>query len=165
VSALSDCERIHDGLLAEPVNALSSFAYIAAGVWVWRRDRPAGAALVVAGAGSVAYHGFGGGVAHVWHDASIVVLGAVVAASSRRIWRGVRVRPVLAACTVGVFGVALPLQLFGRTGGPLCRPDSLLQAHAGWHVLTATALACAFTVARDGNRRSVPGVYRPGAVR
>lgn len=25
----------------------------------------------------------------------------------------------------------------GRTGGPLCRPDSVLQAHAVWHVLSA----------------------------
>jgi hypothetical protein len=28
-----------------------------------------------------------------------------------------------------------------RTGGLLCRPDSLLQPHALWHLLTATAMA------------------------
>lgn len=28
-----------------------------------------------------------------------------------------------------------------RTGGPLCQPDSLLQGHGLWHLLTATALA------------------------
>jgi hypothetical protein len=31
-------------------------------------------------------------------------------------------------------------QAFGRTGGPWCRPDSLFQPHALWHVLTAGAL-------------------------
>lgn len=31
--------------------------------------------------------------------------------------------------------------LLGRTGGPLCRPDSLLQPHALWHLLTAVAMA------------------------
>lgn len=36
--------------------------------------------------------------------------------------------------------VGLAAQVFGRTGGPWCRPDSLLQPHALWHVLTAGAL-------------------------
>ena len=27
--------------------------------------------------------------------------------------------------------------LFGRTGSPVCDPDSPLQPHGGWHVLTA----------------------------
>ncbi len=34
----------------------------------------------------------------------------------------------------------LALQVNGRTGRPWCRPDSLLQAHAGWHLLSAAAL-------------------------
>jgi hypothetical protein len=29
----------------------------------------------------------------------------------------------------------------GRTGGPLCDPDSVLQGHAAWHLLSAAALA------------------------
>jgi len=43
---------------------------------------------------------------------------------------------MLAALAVGV-----PAYLLGRTGGPLCRPDSLLQPHALWHLLTAVAMA------------------------
>ena len=74
---MGDCERFHDGLVAEPVNALSSLAYIAAGAYVWRRNRPAGAALVAVGAGSLAYHGPGGTLARVLHDGAIVVLVAV----------------------------------------------------------------------------------------
>ncbi|HET8931400.1 MAG TPA: hypothetical protein VFN21_12145 [Acidimicrobiales bacterium] len=30
--------------------------------------------------------------------------------------------------------------LFGRTGGPLCRPDSIWQAHAAWHTAMAVVL-------------------------
>jgi hypothetical protein len=49
---------------------------------------------------------------------------------------------MLAALAVGV-----TVYLLGRTGGPLCRPDSLLQPHALWHLLTAVAMA-AWTVDR-----------------
>ena len=31
--------------------------------------------------------------------------------------------------------------VLSRTGAPLCRPDSLLQGHALWHVLTAVGAA------------------------
>jgi len=43
---------------------------------------------------------------------------------------------MLAALAVGAAAY-----LAGRTGGPLCRPDSLLQPHALWHLLTAVAMA------------------------
>jgi hypothetical protein len=141
-----DCERASDGWLDEPVNALSSVAYVVAGVWMWRRDRWQGAALVAVGAGSVAYHGFGGTMARWLHDATIAALAVVLVAAAGRIARGARTRPRLAGIAVAAFAVALPLQVFGRTGGPLCRPDAVLQAHAGWHVLTAVAIACAFAI-------------------
>ena len=38
------------------------------------------------------------------------------------------------------FLVGAAAHLLGRTGGPLCRPDSLAQPHALWHVLTALTL-------------------------
>jgi hypothetical protein len=43
-----------------------------------------------------------------------------------------------AAVPLGVMAVAA--QVLGRSGGPWCRPDSLLQPHAVWHVLTAALL-------------------------
>jgi len=43
---------------------------------------------------------------------------------------------VLTALAVGLIAY-----LLGRTGGPLCRPESLLQPHALWHLLTAVAMA------------------------
>jgi hypothetical protein len=39
-----------------------------------------------------------------------------------------------------LFAAGLAFHVAGRTGGPLCRPDSPLQAHAAWHVLSAAAL-------------------------
>jgi hypothetical protein len=143
---VADCERLHDGLFDQPVNTLSSTAYVAAGIVAWRHDRTQGAALIAVGVGSVAYHGFGGTLARWLHDATMLLLAIVVALAARRIVRGARARPGLAAFGAAAFAIAVVLQLFGRTGGALCRPDSLLQAHAGWHVLTATALAIAFIV-------------------
>ena len=39
---------------------------------------------------------------------------------------------------IALGGVAF---LLGQTGSPLCRPDSLFQWHALWHVLVAVSLA------------------------
>jgi hypothetical protein len=39
-----------------------------------------------------------------------------------------------------LFAAGLALHVAGRTGRPLCRPDSPLQAHAAWHALSAAAL-------------------------
>jgi len=64
----SDCEHLRDGVLAQPVNALSSAAFVLAGgvVAAWASARPdlrhdlaAGLSvgLVAAGLGSIDYHG------------------------------------------------------------------------------------------------------------
>ena len=61
----SDCERIVGAALAQPVLAVTSLAYVAAGMavlcWAMRLRAPlagaAGVALVAVGAGSFAYHG------------------------------------------------------------------------------------------------------------
>jgi hypothetical protein len=159
---MADCEAFHDGLVAQPVNAVSSLAYVAAGAWVWREDRPRGTALMAVGAGSLAYHARGGTASHVLHDGTIAVVAAVVAASIPSIVRGAQARPRVAVLTIGAIALAIPLQLFGRTGGPLCRPESVLQAHAGWHVLTAAALGGALVLSRRGAqlaRRRVDGVH------
>jgi hypothetical protein len=159
---MADCERINDGLLAEPVNALSSLAYVAAGLWTWRNDRPRGAALVAVGLGSVAYHARGGTAARWLHDVTIVVVAAVVAASAPQILRGARERPRVAAAAIGAFALALPFQLLGRTGGSWCDPDLVLQPHAGWHVLTATALAAVLVLARSADYRAAPASSSAG---
>lgn len=142
----SDCERIVDGALAQPVLTVTSLAYVAAGLAVLglaaRRRAPlaavAGATVVAVGVGSVAYHGpqpSWAGAAHDWPIVALAVVYAVglIVSARRSTW--------LAAA--GVMAVALAAYAAGRTGSPLCRPDSLWQYHGAWHVLSAVAAAIA----------------------
>jgi hypothetical protein len=164
-----DCERLHDGLVAQPVNTASALAYLAVGAWVagralragdggrplhGRRTRLAfGVAVAAAGIGSVDYHGVGSPAARWLHDGSLYLVVGMVAwrEAARRLGRvrptpGGRVayRAALAATAAGA-----ACWWAGRTTGPWCDPDSLLQPHAAWHLLGAAALACWATAALD----------------
>lgn len=134
----SDCEALRDGWLGQPVNALSSVAYVVAGVYVLRRGGPRTTALALAtvGVGSVLYHGPMPPGAGLAHDGSIVALAATVPFAWRRY--SLR-RPPPAAVVAGA--AAIVVNVVTRTGAPLCRPGSLLQGHAAWHILTAIAIA------------------------
>jgi hypothetical protein len=55
---------------------------------------------------------------------------------------------------VAALAVGVAAYLLGRTGGPLCRPESLLQPHALWHLLTAVAMAA---WAADRTAHPTPG--------
>jgi hypothetical protein len=91
-----------------------------------------------------------------WYAAVLAVLGPLLAALPRA------TLPVTATLAVagggaetaarragapavpvayGALAVAAAAHLAGRTGSPLCRPDSGWQWHAAWHVLSALALA------------------------
>ena len=135
----ADCELVGNGWLAQPVNAWSSLAYLAAAGWVVRRRRDAvallgaAAALVLVAVGSFAYHGPQPGWGEAVHDVSIVALVAVVVVAVHR----ARWRPPPLALVALVVGAGL--YLLGRTDGPLCSPSSVVQLHAGWHVATAVA--------------------------
>jgi len=48
---------------------------------------------------------------------------------------------------------AVAVFLLGRTGGPLCDPDSVFQGHGVWHLLSATAITLYF-VATSGARQN-----------
>jgi hypothetical protein len=63
------------------------------------------------------------------------------------------------AAVVATLAVRVATYLLGRTGGPLCRPDSLLQPHALWHLLTAAAMAAwaADRIAHPTPTRTAPG--------
>ncbi|MEO3759269.1 hypothetical protein ABGB19_13405 [Mycobacterium sp. B14F4] len=147
----SDCERIADAALAQPVLALTSLAYVAAGVtaliWFGRAraalSAAAGVALVAVGAGSFVYHGPQPSWAGPAHDWPIVALGVVcviglVRSGIRRDWS--RWAPAAVIFVLGLAAYAA-----GRSGSPLCRPDSLWQFHGAWHILSAAA---ALTAAR-----------------
>jgi hypothetical protein len=210
-----DCERLREGLVAQPVNAASALAYLLAAAWLARqgagRDAAArrealafGLAVAAAGVGSVDFHGPGSPAARWLHDAGLCAAVSFVAvhdlarlAGARRLavpaWAatagagglllGVAPRAggalagalgVLAAAGevavarrrprgagevalgrrqgrgagsgayragVAALAVGAACWWLGRTGGPLCDPDSPLQGHAAWHLLTAFALA------------------------
>jgi len=141
----SDCERIVVGALAQPVLAVTSLAFVAAGMavlcWAIRLRAPlagaAGVALVAVGAGSFAFHGPQPSWAEPAHDWPIVAVAVVYAAGLARS-RGRQWRSTWAAA-VGVFALGLAAYAAGRSGSPLCRPDSLWQYHGAWHVLAAAA--------------------------
>jgi hypothetical protein len=149
----SDCERIRSGVLAQPSNAVSSLAYVAAAAVVVATARRAtgprrlvlfgyAGALVTVGTGSVAYHGPQPAWAGWAHDGSIAVmlmLAAVVLVGAEpvRQWRS-PARKLLATSAL----LAASAYLAGRTGSPLCAPDSFVQPHAAWHVLSALSPRC-----------------------
>jgi hypothetical protein len=149
----SDCERIRDGWLAQPVNALTSLAFVgAAGVVLARTWRPAQArhaevvgytaVLALVGAGSVAFHGPQPPGAQAMHDVPIpVLIGLAVGTPLVRARRGSDPAPGWSRGRGGhlaaMIAAALAAYAGGRTGAPTCAPDSPLQLHGAWHVLCA----------------------------
>ena len=142
-----DCERLHDGLIAQPVNTASALAYVAVGAWLIGRRRVGfGLAVAAAGIGSVDYHGPGSPAARLLHDGGLYAVAGLVAwhEVGRRLRRArlpadrrPAYRAALAAAAAGA-----ACWWLGRTTSPWCDPDSLLQPHAAWHLLGAAALTC-----------------------
>jgi hypothetical protein len=145
----SDCERIADAALAQPVLALTSLAYVGAGIAVLcfaMRSRMllaviAGVVLVAVGAGSLVFHGPQPSWAERAHDWPIIAAGAILAVGLVR--SGRRQRWEAWAAAAGLFALGLTAYAAGRSGSPLCRPDSLWQYHGAWHVLSAAAAGLA----------------------
>jgi hypothetical protein len=160
-----DCERLHGGLVAQPVNTASALAYVAVGAWLVGRGlrsratgRPSpgplvvGLAVAAAGVGSVDYHGPGSPAARLLHDGGLYAVVGLVAwhEVARRVGTGGRRGPAAltpsrrpayrAALAMAAAGAAC--WWLGRTASPWCDPDSPLQVHAAWHLLGAAALAC-----------------------
>lgn len=54
-----DCELIRSGFLAQPVNTITTLAFVVAGVWLLRRQTTVwvGVALIATGMGSFVFHG------------------------------------------------------------------------------------------------------------
>lgn len=52
------------------------------------------------------------------------------------------------AAALAVFAVALVIWYLSQTSRPWCDPDSLLQGHAIWHLLTACVTGCMFLYLR-----------------
>jgi len=148
----SDCERIGLGLLAQPVNALTSLAFVVAGAWIVHRALGArdgrarlilfGCVVASVGVGSVLYHGPQPAPAQNLHDGTIVVVvvgvGVLELIRARRRFHRDRRGYLLAVAALLLGAVAFT---FGRTSSPLCSPGDIVQLHGLWHVFAALALA------------------------
>lgn len=210
----SDCEHIGGGFLAQPVNAISSLAFVVFGIILVisavsepRNEKTnrfiVGALMIATGVGSVLFHGPQGPASHFLHDATILLtLTAIVAMNiagllhwkEKRVWlilgtTGVLVTVLLLMwpsstnavaavaliilvaqdvalhrsgslrtrwwiVAIAAMAVALLFFVAGRTGSPFCDSASLLQGHALWHILAATAL-WAYFVATTPTRRGI----------
>lgn len=157
-----DCEHAVDTALAQPVLALTSLAYVVAGLAVlWWAVRvrgalaaAAGVVLIAVGAGSFAFHGPQPSWAGPAHDWPIIALAAVYAVGlaltarrQRRVW----------LTAAGIFALGVIAYAAGHSGSPLCRPESLWQYHGAWHILSAAAAgyaAVAMGIASHARRRS-----------
>lgn len=145
-----DCEAPRPGPIHQPANAWSSLGLAAAGVMLLGAPSPRhatgyAAAAALAAAGTVAFVFHAGLTAWAARLDGLAV-GALVAALAAHGWYRFRAaRPY----SGGWAAVVVPWALLalgalcwalGRSGGPWCRPGSLLQAHAAWHLLAAAGL-------------------------
>jgi hypothetical protein len=124
----SDCECVHDGWLAQPVNALSSLAYAAAGAALLARARRRprqgdadgggepgwltvyGLATAANGLGGLAYHGPGGPVSRWLHDAALLATLGVITTAEVGEAMGTRIdhRHATAAAAAGAALAVVP---------------------------------------------------------
>lgn len=88
--AAADCERILEGWWGQPVNTVTAFAFVAAGIVVFIRHRSGPASLLIAGvgAGSIAFHGPMPPWGEFVHDLTIgcLLVWILLAETGRRRW-------------------------------------------------------------------------------
>jgi energy-converting hydrogenase Eha subunit C len=87
MGAAADCESIGVGLLRQPVNSITTVAFVAAGLWIVtvRPDRRwVGVAVVATGTGSLLFHGPMPAGAEWAHDVTLAWLLLVVAGTGTR---------------------------------------------------------------------------------
>jgi hypothetical protein len=124
-----DCEAWRDGRVGQPTNTVTSFAYVAAGLWLLartRRVRPGdrwraaayGSALAASGVGSVAYHGRGGAFAHWLHDVSLAALLAALPAEQLATVRGWGRTPALSLWGLATLPAGIHLAIDPTASAP-----------------------------------------------
>lgn len=87
MGAAADCESIGGGLLGQPVNSITTVAFVAGGLWLVSRHpdrRWVGSALMATGIGSFLFHGPMPVGAQWAHDVSLAWLLLVVAGTGTR---------------------------------------------------------------------------------
>jgi hypothetical protein len=134
----SDCEHIGHGLLAQPINTLSSVAYVLAGaLLLWRAVAARSSArtactlyaltVIGVGVGSAAFHGPMPAWGHFAHDLSIAAVLALVIGYDVALARGATVERGLV-----IFGVLTGASVVVLAAWPDAAngPDALLVAVA-----------------------------------
>lgn len=179
MGALADCEALAGEFIGQPVNTITTLAFVVVGAIVIARRpdrRWVGWGLIATGFGSFLFHGPMPPAAEWTHDVTLAWLIALVGASDEP-FEGLSRLPGLALLAVAfwlfptaadplavgltviavililrrdrtssalfpllLLGVAAVLGRLGATGGPLCDPDSLFQAHGVWHMASAVAV-------------------------
>ncbi|MGI8516828.1 MAG: hypothetical protein ACR2ME_00550 [Acidimicrobiia bacterium] len=106
MGAAADCEAIAGGFFGQPANAVSTIAFLVAGLWlVWQRPRArwVGIGLVAAGVGSFLFHG-PMPTGNEWaHDVSLAWLLALIAGHGTRWKNALRIPALLVLAAVIAF--------------------------------------------------------------
>ncbi len=172
----SDCETIGRGLLAQPVNAVSSLAYVVVGVIVlysvFRSEEEErtvrsvfGSLLIATGIGSLLFHGPQGPASRVIHDSTFILTVLFIALTnlaglfglSRRVqWAVFSLTGALTIVTLGLTPSSTNL-LAGASVVLLIAGDALGHRAGAirmrWWAASVTAMAMAmvlFIVGRTG---------------
>jgi hypothetical protein len=188
--AAADCERIRpEQLLGQPVNALTSLAFVVVGLALMRRRPLIGVLTAGVGLGSFAFHGPMPPWSEWLHDLTLITLILGVGLEHRpRVWLALAVAsallfaaapgaadPLTAAASVVVVlpwvrRAFLPVAVLAggalvgtlsRTGWPLCDPGTLWQGHGLWH-LSAAAAIWLWAWRTSASHRRLGGLLSPG---
>lgn len=136
----SDCEAWQPGLFHQPVNSLSSLAYVVAGAWVATRrgadraGRVAGAvfggAVMSTGVGSLLYHGPQWPGSGVVHDAAIPSAVLFITVDDLALLRGWSIHRQLTTYAMVVATACLFVVVIPASSGPVVALSAMSAAAA-----------------------------------
>src|SRR5918992_456753 len=138
----SDCEDWRPGLLHQPVNSLSSLAYLVAGVWITMRPGGDRVGVVYAGAvigngiGSMLYHGPGWPGSAFVHDAAVPAVLLFIAVDDIALLRGWTMRRRLTGYATLLGAAGLTVAIAPAASAAVAAAGPPPAAGAGGPVLT-----------------------------
>ena len=148
MGAAADCEAIGVGFLGQPVNSLTTLAFLVIGIAVMtsrRHQMWIGAGLIATGIGSFLFHGPMPPGSEWAHDASLAWLLALIGSSGTR-WEAVSKAPALVviAVTFGLFPVIADPVAVLLTGFAVVSLLASNRSTTTWGPLALVTLAAAY---------------------
>jgi hypothetical protein len=141
----SDCELIRDAFLTQPINAVSSVAFVVVGLLILRSRPILGILAAGVGVGSFLFHGPMPGWAQWGHDVSLAALIAGIALESQR-----RKLAVVVGLMAIVFalnsGTAAPVTAAVVVWVAISVGGRLLGRPSMWNIVTLVTLAASLVV-------------------